>query len=182
MYWEIVWEIRSGVQQCFVLAPLPIRSAGLIKFVVGDADAIVMRGGRLVEIQHRMSVGNVSVAQVWWQAKYGRADDDTCWLDYHQPFGMPGFLTLDYVHSGKSAGYKSFIGAVHVLEEIARVRGALAIVAHVTNGNISDRFLHRIGWEQHLSNWKGRHWIRRFYDGYPESSLGRYLADVPSPG
>lgn len=137
---------------------------------------IVMQAGRLVEIQRRLTCGSVSVAQVWWQAKYGRSDDDVCWLDYHQPFGMPAFLTLDYVRSGTRAGYRSFIGAAHVLEQIARIRGAVAIVAHVTNGNISDRFLQRMQWQTHMPNWKGRHWIRRFYDGYPdESVIQRYL-------
>ena len=154
------------------------RTADLVK----DADAIrrwrcgriVMRDGRLVEVQHRLLCGNVSIAQVWWQASYGRSDETICWLDYHQPFGMPGFLTLDYVRSGKQAGYKTFLGAIKVLEEVARIRGAVAIVAHVTNGNISDRFLGRIGWQQHMQQWKGRHWIRRFYDGYPTSVIERY--------
>ncbi|NND98776.1 MAG: hypothetical protein HKN47_15760 [Pirellulaceae bacterium] len=137
---------------------------------------IVMRDGRLVEIQRRLSCGSVSMAQVWWQAKYGRSDDTICWLDYHQPFGMPAFLTLDYVRSGSQAGYKTFVGACHVLNEIARIRGAQAIVAHVSNGNISDRFLQRMGYERHMQNWSGRHWIRRFYDGYPESVLHRYIS------
>ncbi len=137
---------------------------------------IVMQAGRLVEIQHRLTCGSVSVAQVWWQAKYGRNDDDICWLDYHQPFGMHGFLTLDYIRSGTLAGYKSFIGACHVLDEIAKVRGASAIVAHVTNGNISDRLLTRLGWQQHMTQWSGRHWIRRFYNGFPETNLHRYIA------
>lgn len=137
---------------------------------------IIMRDGHLVEIQHRLMAGSVSVAQVWWQAKYGRNDDDICWLDYHQPFGMPSFLTLDYIRAGKNAGYKSFIGAANMLNEIARIRSASAIVAHVTNGAISDRLLSRLGWEPHLPNWKGRHWIRRFYDGYPESTFHRYAA------
>lgn len=115
------------------------------------------------------------MAQVWWQAKYGRNDDEFCWIDYHQPFGMPTFLTLDYIRSGTKAGYRSFLGATNVLNEIARIRGASAIVAHVSNGNISDRLLSRLGWERHLKQWSGRHWIRRFYDGYPESSIDRYL-------
>lgn len=136
---------------------------------------IVMRGGQLIEVQRRLSCGSVSVAQVWWQASYGRNDDDVCWLDYHQPFGMPGFLTLDYVRAGTKAGYKSLVGACHVLDEIARLRGTTAIVAHVTNGNISDRFLRRLGWQRHVEHWRGRHWIRRFYQGYPESSVNRYL-------
>ena len=135
---------------------------------------IVMRDGRLVEIQRRLMCGSVSVAQVWWQAKFGRADENVCWLDYHQPFGMPAFLTLDYIRSGKTAGFKTFIGACHVLDEIARVRGASAIVAHVSNGTISDRLLQRSGWQRHMQQWSGRHWIKRFYDGYPESCLHRY--------
>ncbi|MCG8648264.1 MAG: hypothetical protein MI861_00435 [Pirellulales bacterium] len=135
---------------------------------------IVMRDGRLVEVQRRLFCGSVSVAQVWWQAKYSRCDDDVCWLDYHQPMGMPQFLTLDYIRSGRSAGYKTIVGACNVLNEIARIRSVSAIVAHVTNRSISDRLLRRLGWQQHLQHWNGRHWIRRFYDGYPESSLHRY--------
>ena len=142
---------------------------------------ILMRDGRLVEIQRRLLCGSASVAQVWWQAKYGRADESICWLDYHQPLGMPGFLTLDYIRSGKKAGYKTFVGAGHVLDDIARLRGASAIVAHVTNGTISDRLLERLGWEQHLQQWSGRHWIKRFYDGYPESSLHRYATVDDNP-
>jgi hypothetical protein len=141
---------------------------------------IVMRAGQLVEIQRRLTCGSVSVAQVWWQTRFGRNDDEVCWLDYHQPLGMPAFLTLDYVRSGTRAGYKTFAGALHVLDEIARLRGATAIVAHVSNHQISDRLLARLGWQQHLQHWQGRHWIRRFYDGYPESVLHRYLPPSPA--
>lgn len=137
---------------------------------------IVMQAGRLVEVQRRLSSGSVSMAQVWWQAKYGRNDDEICWIDYHQPIGMSAFLTLDYVRSGTRAGYRSFRGATVVLDEIARLRGTLAIVAHVSNGNISDRLLVRLGWQRHLDSWNGRHWIRRFYDGYPPATqIQRYL-------
>ena len=119
--------------------------------------------------------GSASMAQVWWQMKYGRTDDDLVWLDYHQPIGMSAFLTLDYIRSGKQAGYRSFIGAIHMLSEVARIRGSQAIVAHVSNGKISDRLLERQGWQRHMTQWDGRHWIRRFYDGYPESNLHRYV-------
>ena len=138
---------------------------------------IVMQGGNLVGVQRRWTCGSVSVAQVWWQSRFGRPDDDVCWLDYHQPFGMPAFLTLDYIRSGRRAGYQTFVGACHVLDEIARLRGALAIVAHVSTENISDRLLARLGWERHVEHWSGRHWIRRFYDGYPDPAIGRYLAE-----
>jgi len=136
---------------------------------------IVMRGGKLIEIQQRLLCGNVSVAEVWLQAKYGRRDDDCCWLDYHQPLGMPSFLTLDYIRAGTLVSYKTLIGACQTLDEIARIRSTAAIVAHVTNQNISDRLLLRNGWERHMERWKGRHWIRRYYDGYPKSRIHRLI-------
>ncbi len=136
---------------------------------------IVTQAGKLVRVERRWLGGSVSMAQVWWQGRYGRSDDDLCWLDYHQPLGMPGFLTLDYIRSGRKAGYRTFVAACHLLDEIARLRGAVAIVAHVSNSSISDRLLNRLGWERHLEDWSGRHWIRRFYDGYPEGCLDRYV-------
>ena len=136
---------------------------------------IVMQAGKLVEIQQRLLCGNVSVAEVWLQAKFGRRDDDCCWLDYHQPLGMASFLTLDYIRTGTLASYQTFIGACQILDEIARIRSTAAIVAHVTNRNISDRLLERHGWERHMERWKGRHWIRRFYQGHPKSRLDRYI-------
>ena len=150
--------------------------AGVAKIESWRCGRIVMRQGKLVSVQHRLLCGSASIAQVWWQARYGRADNDICWLDYHQPFGMPAFLTLDYIRAGKSAGIKSFIGACKILDEVAKIRGTQAIVAHVTNHAISDRLLARLGWQQHLENWNGRHWIRRFYDGYPDSVVHRYAA------
>ena len=140
-----------------------------------------MRAGQLVEIQHRLLCGNVSVTEVWLQAKFGRRDDDCCWLDYHQPLGMPSFLTLDYIRTGTLASYQTFIGACHILDEIARIRSTAAIVAHVTNRNLTDRLMMRHGWERHMEDWKGRHWIRRFYDGYPKSRIHRYTTESNKP-
>ncbi|MEM9586620.1 MAG: hypothetical protein AAGA03_05015 [Planctomycetota bacterium] len=138
------------------------------------AGRIRMQKGVLEGVSRRRFAASISVAEVWWRAKYGRPRGDFCYLDYHQPWGMPGFLTLDYVHSGEGASYKTFVGACRVLDDIAQLRGAQAIVAHVTNASISDRLLHRLGWERHLESWSGRHWIRRFYDGYPEFSAAAF--------
>lgn len=156
----------------------------IIRDVVAEADQvrrvrcgrIVMRNGQLVEIRQRFLGSSASVAQVWWQARFGRCREDICVLDYHIPRGLPRFLTLDYIRSGAGTRYKTFIGACHVLDAIAELRGADAIVAHVTNAAISDRLLTRLGWQRHLKHWRGRHWIRRFYGQYPSASLHRYLA------
>lgn len=135
---------------------------------------IVFEKGCFVRLEKRLMCGNISMAQVWWQAKYGRSDDSICWIDYHQPLGTPTFLTLDSIRAGSKAGYRSLSGAVHLLHEIARIRNSHAIVAHVSNSKISDRFLSRMGWEQHLHQWSGRHWIRRFYQGYPSFDGTRF--------
>src|SRR6056297_838849 len=136
---------------------------------------IWMIDGKLACIQRRRPGIGISVAQVWLQGKFGRPAGDICRLDYHQPFRMRGVLVLNYVLSGDRATYRTFIGAIHMLQHIARIRGAVAIVAHVTNAEISDRLLTRHGWDRHLENKPGRHYIRRFYEGYPDMPIQRYL-------
>lgn len=128
---------------------------------------IVMRAGRFVAIEEHWARSPVSIAQIWWQSNHGRLRGDECRLDYHIPRGLPSFITLDYIRSGTQTQYQTFVGACHILNEIARLRRSDAIVAHVTNGRISDRFLARLGWERHQEHWRGRHFIRRFYSGYP---------------
>ncbi|MFG0254927.1 MAG: hypothetical protein ACF787_07490 [Rhodopirellula sp. JB053] len=128
---------------------------------------IVMRAGKLAAIEQHWVRSPVSVAQVWWESNHGRLRGDECLLDYHVPRGLSAFITLDYIRSGSETSYKTFVGACHVLNEIARLRHCSAIVAHVTNVRISDRLLERLGWQRHLEHWRGRHYIRRFYDGYP---------------
>lgn len=151
----------------------PERDASLIRR--WRCGRIVMRDGRLDSIRQRRTVGSVSVAEVWIKSKFTRPRGDVCMLDYHQPFGMRAFITLDFVHSGMQTSARTFLGACRVLNYVARIRGVLAIVAHVTNESISDRLLERNGWERHLTHWSGRHWIRRFYDGYPEPALPRFV-------
>ncbi|MCC9658613.1 hypothetical protein [Rhodopirellula halodulae] len=122
---------------------------------------IVTREGQLERIEQHWFANHVSVAQVWWQNQRNSLDGDVCQLDFHVPWGMKAFVTLDYIRTGNQARYATFIGACNVLNEVARLKNAYAIVAHVTNSNISDRFLKRAGWERHLEDWPGRHFIRR---------------------
>jgi hypothetical protein len=64
-----------------------------------------------------------------------------------------------------------------MLDEVARVREAVAIFAHVSTEAISDRLLERWGWEPH-TKMRGRHWVKRFYNGYAENDISRYLRDT----
>jgi len=136
----------------------------------GDAIAgitrgrIVMRAGQLIAVEQHRLRSPISIAQIWWESNHGGLRGDECLLDYHVPRGSSSFLTLDYVRSGTGTRSKTFVGACRVLDEIARLRGSDAIVAHVTNVRISERFLTRLGWERHQLQWRGRHFIRRFDD------------------
>jgi len=131
---------------------------------------IIVDAGQLVSITRLWLPAQVSVARVWWDSYFSPGQADRCVLDFHQPWGSPGFLTLDYVRSGPQTSFASFRRAVMTLDEVARIRGSLAIVAHISTRSISDRLLKRWGWEQHCLHWKGRHWIKRFYGGYPTPS------------
>jgi hypothetical protein len=165
-----------------LLAPPVSRSIGTVVANVSiDADQvrswrcgrIIVCDGELVAVRRRFFNASASIAQVMWQAGWGRSDNSQCVIDYHSPLGMPGFITLDYIRSGQKAGYRTLRQAVRTLEQIARIKQVHAIVAHVTNPLITDRFLTRLGWQQHCLTWKGRHWIRRF-----ESNSGVNHVDV----
>jgi hypothetical protein len=134
---------------------------------------IVMKDGCLVAIRRRFWPTPASIARVWLQTRFNRGTRDECTLEYRS--ARPGgFIVLDYIHSGPQTQLATFRGACQILDEIARLRGAVAILAHVSTDAISDRLLRRWGWEPHANHMAGRHWIKRFYDGYPTVDLNRY--------
>ncbi len=135
---------------------------------------IVMQSGKLVAIERRRMAITPSVLQVWFRSHYRGGQADRCVLDYHAASGGR-FLILDYVRSGPATRLATFRGACRLLDEIARIRQAMVIVAHVSTTAISDRLLLRWGWQQHARHLSGRHWIKRFYDAYPEHDLRPYL-------
>lgn len=109
-----------------------------------------------------------TIWRVWRDSRRRTGSDDTCVLYYRATRSTPGYLTLDYVRSGPRTTFRSFRRALLVLDEIAQLRQSVAIFAHVSTSAISDRLLCRWGWEQHAARLGGRHWIKRFYDGYPD--------------
>lgn len=123
---------------------------------------IIVRDGKFVSLRRRWLPGSVSLPRVFWDSYFPPGKVDQCTLDYHQPWGCPGFLTLDYVRSGPRTRFATFRLALAVLDEIATLRGSYAIVAHISTSRISDRLLRRWGWQQHCLHWSGRHWIKRF--------------------
>jgi len=127
---------------------------------------IVVRGGELVAIHRRLIPWSSCMARVWWQAKFRPGDVDECVLDYRSS-RSGGFVVLQFIRSGPSTQLATFRRACQILDEVARLRQCVAILAHVSNDAISDRLLTRWGWERHALDMAGRHWIKRFYNGYP---------------
>ena len=134
----------------------------------GSVNAATLRVGRIIVddgvpavVRRRWLPVTASVMGVYWDIFAGRGNHRRCEIDFHVPWGSPGFVTLDYIRAGRRTGYGNLRRAVRALEQYARDRRSHAIVAHVTNPMITDRLLTRLGWEQHCLHWRGRHWIRR---------------------
>lgn len=111
-----------------------------------SVSGVVVLGGRV----HNMTEGN------------------RCWLYYNQPVWHSNFLVLKYVVSSHNGTLRTFRGALVVLDEIARLKRSDAILCEVANLRISDRLLHRWGWQPHVRSSRRRHFIKRFYGHYPE--------------
>jgi hypothetical protein len=161
------WSLTRGLAELGIAAITDVAAsrASLARLRCGH---IVIRNGHLQAIQGRWWPYCGNLWQVWWDTHSRSGFQDSCDLFYHSPFSAPGFLTLDYVRSGARTSLTTLYAAALVLDEIARLRRAHAIVCNVTNRRISDRLLQRWGWHEHCQQWSGRHFIKRFYGHYPE--------------
>lgn len=112
-----------------------------------------------------------TISRVWIDSYLRTGGEDTCTLYYSGTRATPGYLTLDYVRSGPRTTLQTFRRALVVLDRIAHLRQSVAIFAHVSTSAISDRLLCRWGWQEHAARLGGRHWIKRFYDGYPDHAV-----------
>jgi hypothetical protein len=97
---------------------------------------------------------------------------NACRLYYNEPRSAPGYLALSYLVSTRGATWRTVLGALAVLDEIARIKQSDALVCDVANVRISDRLLARWGWAPLRPRWGHRNFIKRFYGSYP-------IADMP---
>jgi hypothetical protein len=151
---ETVWDVRKGAEV------LRRRRYGVIVAEHGLLRAIHLRPWPKVFSGRDLCGAGRHVD--------GRAGEHACWLYYNQPWQHPRFLALKYIVSGRRATFQTLCAAWIMLDEIARMKGADAIVAEVRNLRISDRLLRRWGWESHVPSSRRRHFIKRFYGTYPD--------------
>jgi hypothetical protein len=146
---------------------------------------IVVIDNRLVSLDRRWLPGAASSLRIWWDSRYHVGGiENCCTLWYTGTRKQPGFLTLDYIRSTPRTSLRTLRCTLRLLDFVAQRRQAIAIVAHVGTTAISDRLLLRWGWTPHAASLRGRHWIKRFYDGYPETDLtgmGPVAAELISP-
>ena len=110
---------------------------------------------------------------------------DRFWLYYNQPRRFPNFLALKYVVSTRQTQMGTLTRALQLLDEIARLKGADALLCDVGNWRISTKLLGRWGWEPHCPSRWHRHYIKRFYGEYPRPA--RWIRKLheqaqPEPG
>ena len=135
------------------------RAYGVIEIAEGKLQSIRFRPWpKIVSSLHVMTVG---------RRFHLRATGDRCWFYYNQPRGHRNFLAFKYGVSTRQTSMRTCRTALAVLDEVARIKGADAIVCQVDNDRLTDRTLARMGFESHFPTSKQRHYIRRFYGKYP---------------
>jgi hypothetical protein len=134
-------------------------------------------GGRLVAIYFRPWPKMLAWPEILPIAPYdhSRGAADRCLLYYNQPRRFPNYLALKYVVSSLGTSYATFRAALTLLDFIAELKQADALMCDVANARISDRLLARLGWEPHKPQRWHRNFIKRFYGSYPETAV-RVLA------
>ena len=102
----------------------------------------------------------------WWEAfqdGYMRAlESDRCRVYYAFPRSAPGFMSVLYARSGPGTQYKTLLRAVEVVDEIARLGNAKAIVCQVVSIRATERLMNRWGYVRHATILGDNHYIKRF--------------------
>ena len=140
------------------------RAYGVIEVVAGE----------LFRIRLKPWPKLISVAEVNWMGQrthlHSRPSDQ-CLLYYNQPRFHRNFLAVKYVVSNLGTTLATFRKTMRVMDEVARIKKADALVCEASNRRISDRLFRRWGWERHLEGSSRRHYIKRFYGVYPPNQV-----------
>ena len=157
------------------LAVIKNRAYGVIEVCDQEFSAIQMR-----PFPKLISVAEIKWSNLWKKQSFVPTYKDRVLLYYNQPVLHRNFLALKYFVSDYKSTLASIAISLSVLDYIAMVKRTDAIVTEITNNRIKDRHLKHFGWQEHLQNKRGRHWIKRFYGEYPETFLFQELQRTTS--
>lgn len=130
---------------------------------------IVAEQGLFQSIQIRPFPKISSLAEAVWIGGFShrRIRRDRVQVFYNQPLRHANFLVAKYAVSEFGTTLATLRAAFKAFNEVARIKQVDAILCHVVNRRITDRFMQYWGFERHRLAGKGRHYIRRFYGDFP---------------
>ena len=101
---------------------------------------IQMHAGRLEQVSFRPWPKLISLPEVFALTRWvhARRRGDRCWLYFNQPLGCPNFLAVPYAISTKDCRLQTAVGALTVLDEIARIKDSHAALCDITCDRISE--------------------------------------------
>lgn len=123
--------------------------------------------GRFARIELRPFPKLVLLPEIWFgRLIHRRRPGDRCWIYYNQPRSSPSYLAVTYFFSLSETRLATVDRALEALDEVARIKQTDALVCDAMNDRLSERLLHRHGWEAHCPSCWHRHFIKRFYGQY----------------
>jgi hypothetical protein len=153
--------------------PTSIRwaSLGLAPVKAIDGNESLLRSWRYgeVEIAHGQLV---AIYPRWWprfgshwesvQDSYLRTlPDDCCRAYFAFPRSAPGFMSVLYAQSGPKTQYRTILKAAQVMDEIATLKNADAIVCQMVSDSGTERLMNRWGYVRHAFALGDNHYIKR---------------------
>jgi hypothetical protein len=134
---------------------------------------IETRGGRLTAIHLRPWPKLLALPElIPLDARYHpTGESDRCLLYYNQPWRMRNYLALKYIVTTLGTSFATFRAALATLDAVAELKQIDAIVCDAGNLRLTDRVMHRLGWQPHKPQRWHRNYIRRFYGDYPQTAL-----------
>ncbi|HIF33505.1 MAG: hypothetical protein ABGX22_14305 [Pirellulaceae bacterium] len=124
---------------------------------------IRVRDRRVASIHFRWTVKVVSIWHVLWGRLWTHIwrSGDFCELHYDATSSSPHFVVIKWAFSHRQTTYQSTRTAMQILDQVAAIRQAHAIVFHARNDRITDQAAKRLGYSRHADHLPGRNYIKR---------------------
>jgi hypothetical protein len=124
---------------------------------------IQVRDRGMASIHFRRWAKVVTIWHTLWGTlwMHARRPGDFCELHYDAPRSCPDFLVIKWAYSHRQTTYQSTCTAMKLLDQVAAIRQAQAIVFQVSNDRITDRAAQRFGYQRHAHHLPGRNYIKR---------------------
>jgi hypothetical protein len=122
---------------------------------------VELSNGEIVAIYSRWWPRFGSQWEAWQDSYHRTLPANSCRAYYAFPHSAPGFMSVLYARSGPGTQYRTISRAASAMDEIARIRGAQAIVCQVVSERGTERLMKRWGYVRHAFSLGDNHYIKR---------------------